>query len=42
MNEPIIAARTAIHVVTLARLGVVAGLDIAGEFGSWDIESERV
>jgi hypothetical protein len=36
MNEPIMAARTAIQVVTLARFG----LDAAGEVGSVDIEAE--
>jgi hypothetical protein len=36
MNEPIMAARTAIQVVTLARFG----LDATGEVGSVDIEAE--
>jgi hypothetical protein len=40
MNEPIMAARTAIQVVTLARFGAAAGLDAAGEIGSVDIEAE--
>src|SRR5882672_4467432 len=40
MNEPIMAARTAIQVVTLARFGSAAGLDAAREVGSADIEAE--
>ena len=40
MNEPIMAAETAIQVVMLARFGSVAGLDAAREVGSADIEAE--
>jgi hypothetical protein len=40
MNEPIMAARTAIQVVRLARFGSAAGLDAAREIGSADIETE--
>jgi hypothetical protein len=40
MNEPIMAARTAIQVVRLARSGSAAGLDAAREIGSVDIETE--
>src|SRR3978361_1058349 len=40
MNEPIMAAMTAIQVVTLALFGAVAGLDATGEIGSVDIEAE--
>ena len=34
MNEPIMAARTAIQVVKLARFGSAAGLDAVGDTGS--------
>jgi hypothetical protein len=40
MNEPIMAARTAIQVVTLARFGSTVRLDAAREIGSADIEAE--
>src|ERR1700754_4359771 len=40
MNEPIMAARTAIQVVTLARSGALDGSDAAREIGSADIEAE--
>jgi hypothetical protein len=38
MNEPIMAARTAIQVVTLARFGSAIALDVAGEIGSAEID----
>ena len=40
MNEPIMAAETAIQVVTLARFGSVAGLEAAREVGSAEFEAE--
>src|SRR5205085_8100957 len=40
MNEPIMAAETAIQVVTLARFGSAIELDAAGDIGSADIEVE--
>src|SRR3982074_3525017 len=42
MNEPIMAARTAIQVVTLARFGSMAGLDAAREGGGAEIEADRL
>src|SRR5882672_8424417 len=43
MNDPIMAARTAIQVVTLARFGSMAARsDRACEVGSADIEAERM
>src|SRR6266436_749508 len=44
MNDPIMAARTAIHVVILARSGSMAAArsDRACEVGSADIEAERM
>src|SRR6266851_7602115 len=41
MNEPIMAASTAIQVVRLAR-STDAGSDLAGEVGSADIEADRM
>src|ERR1700686_3931581 len=41
MNEPIMAARTAIQTVALARLGSTAS-DLAGEVGSAAIEADGV
>ena len=38
MNEPIMAAETAIQVVMLARFGSVTRLDAAGEVGSAEID----
>src|SRR5246127_1300339 len=43
MNEPIMAASTAIQVVALARFGLLAvGIDVAREVGSADIEADRL
>src|ERR1700753_2472150 len=43
INEPIIAASTAIQVVVLARLGsAAAGLDATGAVGSVDIDADRL
>src|SRR5216683_6882124 len=42
MNEPIMAARTAIQTVTLARFGSMAvRSDLTPEIGSADVEADR-